>query len=321
MIRCPHNPILTRADIPALTSSLTDVSAVFNPGAVMYGGSYLLLLRVQTRGRETALLLAESADGERFRVRPELVRIAGLEQVPERIYHLYDPRITALDGRYYIVLAADTDYGCRLATVVTNDFTHFQLVGFDAAGDTRNGVLFPQRFAGAYLRLERPNRVAQPGQPPSGSEIVLSASADLQTWHELGPVLAGRWRYWDELIGAGPPPVRTRHGWLLVYHGVATHFASSNFYQAGVALLDLESPQRVLARSRENVLEPRELYEVAGQVPNVVFPSGMIVDGIESGGIAEDYNDVRVYYGAADTCVGLATATVCELLDACETTA
>lgn len=317
MIRCPSNPILTREDIPALSPSLTDVSSVFNPGAVLFGETYLLLLRVQTRGRETVLMLAESADGEAFNVRPEVVRITVLEQLGEQIYHLYDPRITALDGRYYIMLAADTDHGCRLATVVTDDFERFELVGFDAGGDTRNGVLFPQRFAGEYLRLERPNRVVSAGQPASGNTIVLSASTDLRTWREVGPVMSGRWRYWDELIGAGPPPVKTRHGWLLVYHGVATHFAGSNIYQAGVALLDLDDPQRVLARSRENVLEPREPYELTGQVPNVVFPSGMIVDFMDAGGVAEDYNTVCIYYGAADTCVGLATTTIAELLDAC----
>jgi beta-1,4-mannooligosaccharide/beta-1,4-mannosyl-N-acetylglucosamine phosphorylase len=318
VIRCSGNPILTREDIPALSPSLADVSSVFNPGAVLFGDTYLLLLRVQTRGRETVLMVAESADGEAFNVWPEVVRIAVLEQLSEKIYHLYDPRITAIDGRYYIMLAADTDHGCRLATVVTDDFASFNLIGFDAAGDTRNGVLFPQQFAGEYLRLERPNRVVRDGQPASGNEIVLSASTDLRAWREVGPVMAGRWRYWDELIGAGPPPVKTRHGWLLIYHGVATHFAGSNIYQAGVALLDLSDPRRVLARSRENVLEPRELYELTGQVPGVVFPSGMIVDDYDADGCAEEYSSVRIYYGAGDTCVGLATATVCELLDACD---
>ncbi|MCK4510247.1 hypothetical protein KAW64_00825, partial [bacterium] len=93
-----------------------------------------------------------------------------------------------------------------------------------------------------------------------------------------------RLHYWDELIGPGPPPVKTREGWLLVYHGIATHLAGACIYQAGVALLALDDPSNVLARSRDNILEPRETYEIAGQVPNVVFPSGMIVERYDEQG-------------------------------------
>jgi len=127
--------------------------------------------------------------------------------------------------------------------------------------------------------------------------------------------MSGSPRYWDELIGPGPPPVKTRAGWLLIYHGVATHFASVNIYQAGAALLDLADPRIVLARSRDNILEPREPYELSGQVPNVVFPSGMIVEEYDDEGYARPDSLVRLYYGAADTCVGLAETTIQELID------
>lgn len=129
--------------------------------------------------------------------------------------------------------------------------------------------------------------------------------------------MKGRPHFWDELIGAGPPPIKTRQGWLLLYHGIATHFASSNIYQAGVALLALDDPSRVVARGRNNVLEPRETYELVGQVPNVVFPTGVIVEEIDSQGFATDDSLVRVYYGAADTVVCLATTTVRMLIEAC----
>ena len=318
MKRSELNPILTRADIPDIPPRCVDVSSVFNPGAVKVGKNYLLLLRVQTRGRETLLKRADSEDGERFKVQPRVIEIAGLERTGERIYHLYDPRITQLEDAYYIMLAADTDAGCRLATVRTADFERFELVGFDTTGDTRNGVLFPQRFEGKYLRLERPNGVRPDGGAATGSVITLSESANLQTWQHVRDVMGGRPRYWDELIGAGPPPVKTREGWLLVYHGVATHFASVNIYQAGVALLALDDPGRVIARSRGNILEPREPYELMGQVPNVVFPSGMIIEEYDADGYAKPDSPVLLYYGAADTCVGLARSTVAELLAACE---
>lgn len=316
MRRHPRNPILTRADIPDVPPEIVDATSVFNPGAVLLDGRYLLLLRVQTRGRETRLMVAESADGERFTVRPEIVRIEGLESVGERIYHVYDPRLTRIDGVVYAVFAADVDGGCRLGIARTRDLRRFELVSLGGEEDTRNGVLFPERFGGRYLRLERPNRTSMPNGVRSGSAIVLSESDDLIVWREVGPVMGGRGHYWDELIGSGPPPVKTREGWLHIYHGVATHFAAANIYQAGVVLLDLADPRRVRARSRDNILEPRELYEMVGQVPNVVFPSGLIVERHDSEGYAEPSSPVRIYYGAADTAVALATTTIAELLGA-----
>ena len=318
MRRSPANPIITRADVPGVPPHVVDVSSVFNPGAIRVGERDFLLLRVQTRGRETVLMVAESTDGEHFRVRPYIVNIAGLDAVGQTIYHVYDPRLTRIDDTVYIMFAADTDAGCRLGTARTTDFERFELVAFGGDEETRNGVLFPERHDGRFLRLERPNRVQLAGGVTTGSEIVLAESDDLVSWRQLGPVMAGRPHYWDELIGSGPPPVKTHAGWLHIYHGVATHFASANIYQAGVVLLDLDDPRRVLARSRNNVLEPREPYELMGQVPNVVFPSGMIVDEHDSQGFAPSESSVRIYYGAADTVVALATTTISELLEACE---
>jgi len=316
MQRSRANPILTRASIPAVPPNVVDVTSVFNPGAIHVGDRYLLLLRVQTRGRETVLMMAESADGERFAVRPQLVQFVGLGAVHQTIYHVYDPRLTRIGDTIYVMFAADTDAGCRLGVARTRDFEHFELVSFGGDEDTRNGVLFPEQRGGRFLRLERPNRARLAGGVASGAEIILSESEDLIRWRPTGPVMAGRPHYWDELIGSGPPPVKTRAGWLHIYHGIATHFAAANIYQAGVVLLDLDDPRRVLARSRNNILEPRELYELVGQVPNVVFPSGMIVEEYDADGFARPESPVRVYYGAADTAVGLATATIAELIDA-----
>lgn len=314
MKRSSANPIITRSDIPDVPPHVVDVSSVFNPGAIQLGGRTLLLLRVQTRGRETVLMVAESTGGAHFTVRPRLVEIAGLEAVEQTIYHVYDPRLTRIGDDIFVVFAADTDAGCRLGSARTRDFEHFELVSFGGHEDTRNGVLFPERFGDRYLRLERPNRTQLEGGVTTGEEICLSQSTDLIHWQTVGPVMSGRWHYWDELIGSGPPPVKTRAGWLHIYHGIATHLVSAYIYQAGVVLLDLEDPSRVLARGRNNVLEPREPYELTGQVPNVVFPSGMIVDEYDADGFAKPESLVRVYYGAADTVVGLATTTVEELI-------
>jgi len=113
-----------------------------------------------------------------------------------------------------------------------------------------------------------------------------------------------------------PTPVKTRAGWLALYHGVATHFASANIYQAGVMLLDLQNPCKLLARSRYNILEPRESWELTGQVPNVVFPSGLVVEAYDDQGFARFDSPFRLYYGAADTAVGLVTGRVADLIEA-----
>jgi len=316
MKRHPGNPILTRANVPDIPPLLTDVTSVFNPGAVKFGDRYLLMLRVQGRSRETFMVMAESPDGVRFAVRPEIVEFKGLEKVEDRIYHVYDARITRLDGAFYVMFAMDMDSGCQLGLARTEDFENFRFLGITSTDDVRNGVLFPEMIGGVYLRLERPNRARLEGGPTTGSAIWLAESDDLIHWKGRGPVLEGRFHYWDEYIGSGPPPVKTRRGWLHVYHGVATHFGSANIYQAGVVLLDLDDPARVIGRSRGNILEPREPYELSGQVPNVVFPSGLIVEELDAEGFALASSPVKVYYGAADTAVGLAVTTIGELLAA-----
>jgi len=316
LIRHPQNPILTRKAIPSIPPHLIDVTSVFNPGAVKVGKKYLLMLRVQNRARETFFVMAEGTDGMNFKVRKEIVTLEGIEKIRGTIFHVYDPRITRLGDDFYIVVAMDMENSCKLGLVRTSDFRQFTFMGIISGEDSRNGVLFPEKINGKYLMLERPNRQTA-GGVASGNEIWLSASNDLLAWKPVCPVLQGRWHYWDELIGSGPPPVKTRDGWLHLYHGVATHFSSVNIYQAGVVLLDLEDPSKVVARSRANILEPREMYEMVGQVPNVVFPGGMIVEKFDKDGFALPESPVKIYYGAADTVVGLATTTIAELLKAC----
>jgi predicted GH43/DUF377 family glycosyl hydrolase len=316
--RHPSNPIITRADIPAMSTELEDVSSVFNPGATEYRGRHLLMLRVQTRGRETRLMMAESGDGRTFEVWPRLVEFRGISRVVGAVHHVYDPRITRVDDEYFVMFAMDMDYGCRLGAARTRDFVTLEFVGLATKNDIRNGVIFPARRNGRYLRLDRPNKVRLADGPTTGDEIWLSESRDLIEWTPVRRVMSGRAHYWDELIGPGPPPVRTTAGWLCVYHGVATHFASANIYQAGAVLLDLDDPSRVVARTRNNILEPRDAWELVGQVPNVVFPSGLIVDEYDESGHALMNSNVTLYYGAADTCVCAATSTVGELVAACE---
>jgi len=314
--RHASNPIVTRESIP-VESPLADPSSVFNPGAIYHEGLFRLVLRVQTRARRTAWMTATSLDGVNFSVSPQPAEWVGLDRLGETVHHVYDPRITRLEGRLLVVAAMDLDRDCRLGLFESEDLQHFSFRGFCSLPGNRNGVLFPQTVEGRYLRLDRPNRVHRSDRPPTGDAIVLSASSNLIDWEERGVVARGRPRLWDELIGPGPPPILTRHGWLVLYHGVATHPGATNIYQAGVILLDAEDPSRVLARSDVNVLEPREPYETVGQVPNVVFPSGWVVEPGATIDPVPDEAKLYVYYGAADTSVALATTTVSRLVESC----
>ncbi len=314
--RATINPILTRENIPNISPNLIDVSSVFNPGAIKFNDKYILLLRVQNRGRETFIVKAESKNGTDFTVDDRIVNFNGIDKIKEKIFHVYDARITKLGNEFYIIFAMDMETGCQLGLAKTEDFEEFKFLGIISEGDVRNGVLFPEKINGKYLRFDRPNEVKLDSGPTSGSDIVLSESDDLLNWKSVAIVMSGRFHYWDENIGSGPPPVKTKEGWLHIYHGVALHFASSNIYQAGVALHQLDKPEIVISRGKYNILEPRELFELTGQVPNVVFPSGMIVEEYEDDGFAKLESKVLIYYGAADTSVGLATSTIIELIKA-----
>lgn len=315
LIRNPNNPLISRKDIPEIIPFYNNVSSVFNPAAVLFNNEVLLLLRVQSRGRETFLLKAASKDGVSFTISKELILFEGVELIPDVIYHIYDPRLTKIEDTYFIVFAVDTDSGCKLGLASTLDFEKYHFHSLISNEESRNGVLFPEKINNKYCLLHRPNKLILQGGVSTGQSIILSESRDLVSWQDVGEVFSGRPHYWDELIGSGPPPIKTRKGWLHIYHGVATHFSSVNIYQAGVVLLDLENPVNVIARSRNNILEPQEMFELTGQVPNVVFPSGIIVEECDDKGYASDKSKVIIYYGAADTTVCSAETTIHDLIN------
>lgn len=292
-----------------------DVSSVFNPGGIQIDGTTHLLLRVQNRGRETFTLHAKSADGVQFELDSNPISFIGLDHVEETIFHIYDPRITQIGNTIYIVMAVDVVGKCLLALFKTSNFNELHFLGFTGIDDCRNGVLFSEKINGKYAMLDRPNKKSVESGTTTGSEIWFSESTDLIHWEPKKQVMEGKLHYWDEFIGAGPPPIKTHLGWLLVYHGIAMHYQP--IYQVGVVLLDLENPWEVKYRGRYNILEPRELWELTGQVPNVVFPTALIVDEVNEDGFAKLDSPVKLYYGAADTHVGMATSTIQELIDAC----
>jgi len=186
----------------------------------------------------------------------------------------------------------------------TTDFRTVERHGIIQGAEDKNAALLPQRIDGKWILFHRPTS----GFASSRAGIALSRSSDLRSWSTPEVVMQPReGAWWDSMrIGIGPPLLKTEHGWLLVYHGVKETVAGP-IYRVGLALLDLEEPTRVLHRTAGWVLGPHEPYERQGDVPNALFPCGLIQDR-ESGRL-------RLYYGAGDTSICLATAALDDVLE------
>jgi len=296
--RCAHNPILTRHDVPYL------VETVHNAGVVKAGTRYVMVFRSHQRSGRSILGLAESGDGFRFTVRPEpfMTPAAGGPFAAAEEYGVEDPRITALDGRYYLTYSAYSRHGVRIGLAVTDDFERVERVALITQADHRNVVLFPERFGGRYARLDRPHsHIAR-------WSIWISFSPDLVHWGDSRPLIAPAAYHWDEMkIGPGAPPIPTDRGWLLIYHGVFQTMAGA-VYRLGAALLDREDPSRVVGVADDWILQPEDPWEVTGYVPNVVFSCGAV---------PEPDGTLKLYWGGADTVLCAGTARIADLVQLC----
>jgi predicted GH43/DUF377 family glycosyl hydrolase len=218
-------------------------------------------------------------------------------------YGIEDPRITRIDDIYYITYVCYSSFDCRAGLALTRDFWSFERVGLISLPDNKDVVLFPGKIGGRYARLDRP-MTAISGR----RDVWISYSPDLLYWGDARVVMTPRPGRWDGAkIGAGPPPIETERGWLLLYHGVRGT-ACGQIYRLGVALLDLENPSRVVGRAEEPILYPAAPEDLLGDVRNVVFTDGAII---------EDDGELRIYYGAADQVMCLATANVNDLIALC----
>lgn len=296
--RHPDNPILTTRDLPYLANS------VFNAGATQIDGETLLLMRVEDRRGLSHLTAARSADGiSGWRVDPQPTFPPSPETHPEETWGVEDPRITYLAelGRWAITYTAFSRAGPLVALATTRDFRTFVRQGPVMPPEDKDAALFPERINGRWAMIHRP----VPTIPVDGAHIWISFSPDLTHWGDHRVLIYAReGGWWDsKSIGLSPPPVKTEEGWLILYHGVRAT-ASGAIYRLGLTLLDLDDPCRVLIRSDEWVFSPREEYEVFGDVDKVVFPCGWVVDG----------DEVRLYYGGADTRLALATGRLSEIL-------
>ncbi len=244
------------------------------------------------------LRLARSTDGVRFEVEPVP---ALLPATPYESFGVEDPRITLLDGRYWINYSAVSPYGIATALASTTDFVTFERHGIIFPPNNRDVTIFPERLDGRYVALHRPMPEGI-GQPA----MWLASSSDLIGWGEHRLVASARVARWDDAkIGGGAVPIRVetadRDGWLAVYHGVTR---SPLTYSLGALLLDADDPARVIARSRDPILAPEAPYEREGFFGGVVFTCGLLADG----------DLVRIYYGAADGVTAVADLSLDEIL-------
>jgi len=311
--RFEGNPILTAGDVPY------KATLVFNAGVTKYQGRYVMVFRNDygTWGdpclEGTNLGLAFSEDGLRWRVEAKPC----FELKGPNITRAYDPRLTVLDGRVCMCFAVDTPHGLRGGIAVTDDFERFEVLCLSVP-DNRNMVLFPEKIGGKYVRLERPFPVYSRG----GGELFdiwLSDSPDLRYWGNSDVVLTTRdVPFCNAKIGPAAPPIKTAKGWLTTFHAVdidpsrgknGWEAAWKKRYTAGVMLLDLDEPRRVVGLCRRPLLAPEAPYETAGGFRNhVIFPCGTVL---------EQDGEVKIYYGAADTVICLATAHVDDLVRLC----
>ncbi len=293
--RSKHNPIITFQDMPYMCQ------AVFNPGATLIDGETLLLLRVEDLEGTSHLTVARSADGETgWRIEAEPLMSEHQDAGPYEEFGCEDPRITYLSelGEWLIAYTAYSGFGAGVALASTKDFREVERFGLVLAPNNKDAAIFPRKVKDRYWMLHRPSA-------GDIQHIWLNQSTDLVHWGRPWCVIMERGGpMWDGAkVGASTPPIETPEGWLVLYHGVK-EFASGLTYRVGAALLDLEDPRRLIAKLPYWVLGPHAHYEVAGAVPNVVFPCGHTQMG----------DQLRLYYGAADSCVGMATGKVSDIL-------
>lgn len=293
--RSVSNPIIGRYDIPSSNS-------IFNSAVIKYKDGFAGVFRCDDKNVRMNIHAGFSEDGINWKINHEPISMkAGNSDLLHSDYK-YDPRVTQIGDRYWVTWC-NGYHGPTIGIAYTDDFCEFFQCENAFLPFNRNGVLFPEKINGEYLMLSRPS---DNGHTPFG-DIYLSSSPDMIYWgkHRIvmktTPFEESAWQCTK--IGAGPVPIKTDEGWLIIYHGVIT--TCNGFrYSMGAALLDLENPSKVLYRSGRYLLAPAELYELAGDVPNVVFPCASLEEG----------DKITIYYGAADTSVCICFGFISEII-------
>ena len=294
--RYKGNPILTPENWPY------PANAVFNPAAVKLNTETLLLVRVEDMRGFSHLTVARSADGlTNWQVDPKPTLEADQSSREEK-WGLEDPRIVWLEEQkqFGITYTSFSEGGPVVSLAITKNFRTFARLGALLPPEDKDACLLPRRVRGRFALIHRPIVRGE-------AHMWISFSPDLKHWGDHRPLIRTRSAYWDgHRVGLACQPIETPQGWMVFYHGVRVTTAGA-IYRVGLALLDLEEPWKVLRRSDEWVLGPREFYERVGDVGDVVFPSGAIIQ--------KETNQLSLYYGAADCTIAVATANLTDVLE------
>ncbi len=293
--RWNDNPIIGR-------NPLKGVARIFNSAVMPYEGKYIGVFRGEQCDGVSFIYLGHSEDGVHWEFEPDKIQFVDEEGQPFQPVYAYDPRLVKVEDTYYIMWCQDF-YGAAIGLAKTKDFKTFTRVENPFLPFNRNAVLFPRKIGGNFVMLSRPS---DSGHTPFG-DIFLSESPDLRFWGKHRHVMSRSSEWWESLkIGGGAAPIETSEGWLLFYHGVSGT-CNGYVYSIGGAILDIDNPSKVLYRCANWLLTPEKWYEERGFVPNVTFPCATLQDPA-TGRIA-------IYYGCADSYVGLAFGYADEIID------
>lgn len=293
--RWEENPLITIGDLDFKCSDIR------NAGVVLFKNETLLLITIEHLIGQQNIHLAHKISKDKYYVNPEpFLRPSNNKKYARHESRgVMDPRVTYIDGTYYITYLALGDHGYRLGLAKTKDFKTVQRIGIISQPDSKAGVLFPKKFKGSFARLETPHE---------GSSIWITYSNDLIYWGKSELIISPRTGYWDsDRIGAGPPPIEIDEGWLLIYYG-AKETSAGPIYRIGAVILDKANPAKVIGRSNVSILAPREKYERIGDLPNIIFSIGAI---------CKDKTNLHLFYGAADSCICGGSTTIQEVVALC----
>lgn len=292
------NPVITKENVPF------KVNSIFNPGAVKYNDEYLLLCRVEMPNGRSSFVLAKSKDGYSFNVETKLILTSKdhTECYEYVEWGIEDARITKIDNKYILTYTGYSKYNPVVILAETENFTSFKIHGPICEATNKDCSIFPEKIGGYYWKIDRP-------ESENRKDIWISKSPDLIHWGGHSVLMEPEQGTWEaNKIGGSTPPIKTKDGWLMLYHGVRG-FGISYLYKLGVVLLDLENPRIVKGKSKEPILIPETDYERIGDVGNVVFSNGWI---------KEDNDDIKIYYSGADMNVCVAETSVDYLLSLCK---
>lgn len=313
--RSKHNPILKPN-----TKNSWEAEAVFNGCPVKKNSNTYLVYRAMSLHHYHALAemnisistigIAKSKDGINFNNRKNFI-------VPEFSWEKFgceDPRVTKLGNKYYIFYTALSTYpfnkeGIKTGLAISKDLKSIQKKHLVTPFNSKGMAMFPKKIKGKIWSILTVN----PDNPPA-KICIASFDKEKDMWSET------YWNKWhknfekyslplqrkpEDHIEVGAPPIKTKHGWLLIYSYIKNYFSSQKIFSIEAVLLDLDNPLKIIARTNAPILTPEEYYEKIGFVPNVVFPSGAIVNK----------NYIHFYYGAADTTCCLAKIKLSALLN------